>query len=177
MAGPILAAVARLLAGSGGGAVGGAAGATGRTAVARALGRNQVVDALVGGDDQAIPNIIVTVEGEKTLAQFDQLIANIKGLQDNLPVEFEAWQREDMNRTYPEVRVLNPYVVETSIFPRSRRVRRKEERSSSGGREKKRRRVVASRSGGSQRPILRPVLMEMLCERMSKMLKEGATWQ
>jgi hypothetical protein len=97
--------------------------------------------------------------------------------------EFTAWQREDMNRKNPSTTqsvssapvsvfqgggAVAQSTVETMIYPRSRRLHRKKESNDKS--RPRRRRVRIVRGGGSNRPILRPELLEQLWARMRDLL-------
>lgn len=85
-----------------------------------------------------------------------------------------AWQRDDMKRTYPFLRDVSPFSVSTVIWPRSRTWKK----GSGGGRARPRRRVTRVRRapGAPPRPILRPVLFEMLKARISTLCQEIWKW-
>jgi hypothetical protein len=95
-----------------------------------------------------------------SLAQIEQQVFD---LQTELPREFEAWQREDMNRKYPHYQ-LGTLSVTTSVWPRSRRP---SARRNAGPKGRKVRKAVSR--PGIKRPILRPVLVDMLMARMVAM--------
>src|SRR5580765_2002196 len=114
----------------------------------------------------------VKVESEKLLQQFEDMQKRVTELDQKLPDVFLDWQREDMNRKFPKVDEKAGLSVTTYVYPRSRK---KRVRTSSGAKKKPARRI--GRVSGTPRPILRPVLVEQLFERMKKMCEEAIEWQ
>ena len=94
-----------------------------------------------------------------------------------LPVaaELTAWQREDMNRRYPNTEEINQTTALTLIWPRSRRQVARQNRAP---RRKPLLRGRATRIAkpAGDRPILRPELFDRLCERMSAMMARELQW-
>ena len=117
----------------------------------------------------------VIVEADKLLQQFDDMQKRVAGLEQQLPDVFLAWQREDMNRKFPKVDEQGVLSVTTFIYPRSRLTRRSGGKG--GGKETRKRARVAAGRPGAKRPILRPVLVEQLFERMVTMCREAIEWQ
>jgi hypothetical protein len=83
---------------------------------------------------------------------------------DYMPQEFLNWQAEDLNRGQPRLDQKTPISVMTYIRERAasyqlRRVAGKKRR-------------IRMRA----RPILRPILFEKLCHRMSRMLENYVSW-
>jgi hypothetical protein len=118
--------------------------------------------------------LVIKVEADAALRQFDELVKNVAGIGEQMSATFVTWQTEDMHRHYPKVDGAPP-AISTEIFPRSRLVRRRTE-----SRSARRRSIIAAGRGSptaGHRPILRPELFEKLCERMRDMMKEAATWQ
>ena len=113
----------------------------------------------------------VKVNSEKLLKQFDDMQKRVADLDQKLPEVFLDWQREDMNRKFPKVDERGALSVTTLVYPRSRtkRVRLKGARNKG----KPLRRVAVS----LHRPILRPVLVEKLFNRMIEMCKEAIAWR
>lgn len=78
---------------------------------------------------------------------------------EDMPEGLMRWQVEDMNRKYPNIQIVNNKTALTRIWPTSRlslqRVRR----------------LVL------RRPILRPELFKVLCERMVQLMRDKLTWQ
>jgi hypothetical protein len=82
-----------------------------------------------------------------------------------MPSEFLNWQSEDLNRRQPRIDQQTDKTVTTYI--RERRGSYKLQKV-----EGKKRRVTQR-----SRPILRPILFERLCIRMSDMLENKLTWR
>jgi hypothetical protein len=114
----------------------------------------------------------VIVESEKLLQQFEDMQKRVSELDQKLPDVFLEWQREDMNRKFPKVDEKSGLSVTTYVYPRSRR-----KRVNNGGSKGKAKRKQARRVTGTPRPILRPVLVEQLFERMKQMCEEAIEWQ
>lgn len=114
----------------------------------------------------------VKVDSEKLLQQFEDMQKRVSGLDQKLPEVFLEWQREDMNRKFPKVDEHSGLSVTTYVYPRSRK---KRVGRSGGGKKPGARRVA--RVVGAPRPILRPVLVEQLFERMKEMCEEAIEWQ
>ena len=95
-----------------------------------------------------------------TLARIEQQVFD---LQTELPREFEAWQRDDMHRKFPHYQT-GTLSVTTSVWPRSRKPSARRNAGPKGRRLRK-----ALSRPGVQRPILRPILIEMLKDRMVAM--------
>jgi hypothetical protein len=85
--------------------------------------------------------------------------------QREMPTEFMNWQSEDLNRRQPRIDQQTEKAVMTYIRERtgSYKLQKVE------GKKRK----VKQRS----RPILRPMLFERLCIRMSDMLESKLTWR
>jgi hypothetical protein len=79
-----------------------------------------------------------------------------------------------MNRKFPKVDERSGLSVTTLVYPRSRR---KRPSKPSGGGGKSTQRKPPRRVSGGKRPILRPVLVEQLFDRMVLMCREAIEWQ
>jgi hypothetical protein len=113
----------------------------------------------------------VKVESEKLLAQFDDMPKRVSELETKLPDVFLDWQREDMNRKFPKVDEHSGLSVTTLVYPRSRIKRPPRQGGGKKTERKPPRRVI-----GISRPILRPVLVEKLFDRMKEMCREALEW-
>lgn len=118
--------------------------------------------------------IEIKVEGDKALAQLDEVIKRMAGLEQETTTEFVKWQGEDMHRHYPKVDG-SGLSVSTTIYPRSPLPRKKQ--PGAAGKPRRRRPIIRSNPAHSHRPILRPELFEKLKERMIAMIKGAMTWQ
>jgi len=119
----------------------------------------------------------VKVESEKLLQQFEDMQKRVAELDQGVPQVLLDWQSEDMNRKFPtvdeKISGLDASVsVTTMVYPRSRRVRPVRKGLGKATRRKQARRVL-----GGKRPILRPVLVEMLFRRMVAKCKEAIQWR
>lgn len=93
----------------------------------------------------------------------DNRIQQIDSLRQSIPEEMVAWQRDDMNRKYPNIETLGDSWL-TLIWPTSRlQVRRR-------ARGRKRATVYTTAAAG-RRPILRAELLVMLMNRLRPLLK------
>jgi hypothetical protein len=102
----------------------------------------------------------------------DRIVRQVDRLREDLPVEFDAWQTEDMNRKRAISRTLrveratsNFTRASTTVLPTSR------------WRVKKRRRLIRRRkklgmevATGTGRPVLRASLVARFRERFSELL-------
>ena len=113
----------------------------------------------------------VKIDSEKLLQQFESMQKRVTELDQKLPEVFLDWQREDMNRKFPKVDDHSGLSVTTLVYPRSRRSRTYKP-AGKGTKRKQQRRVI-----GTARPILRPVLVEQLFDRMKEMCRETLEWQ
>lgn len=105
--------------------------------------------------------IEIKIDSAAAQRRVDAMVENVAALQDKVPAELEAWQREDMNRRYPNITRIDAMTSMTQIWPRSRLAPRPRQNL---------RRRIAVRLGG-QRPILRAELFERLRERMRALLE------
>jgi len=76
-----------------------------------------------------------------------------------------------MKRTFPKVDEHSGLSVTTLIYPRSRKSRSYRPNTGKGTNRKPQRRRV-----GTARPILRPVLVDQLFDRMKEMCREAIEW-
>jgi hypothetical protein len=121
----------------------------------------------------------VKVEADALLKQFDDVQTRINEMYTGLPQVFLDWQREDMNRKYPTIdaqtgrQMSSEWSVTTLIYPRSRRARTSGPNNKGKATNRKpQRRVV-----GTKRPILRPVLVDQLFDRMKRLCREAIEWR
>jgi hypothetical protein len=119
----------------------------------------------------------IRIDGiEPLLAKFDKLERQITELQKTVPAELEAWQREDMNRKYPNTQtetVSNETSATTYIWPTSRTPSNRQRRYQ---RPKQYKPAAAGPVMRSRRPILRVELLEKLWERMRNVTREAMQW-
>jgi hypothetical protein len=110
-----------------------------------------------------------------------------------IPVGLSAWQREDMNRQYPNQEHPDNKTALTRIWPRSRastvgrfhpkraptgRPRGRPKGVKTGqGRPVFRRTRMRLVKGAASRPILRPELFVKLCERMAMLMQDKIKWR
>lgn len=95
--------------------------------------------------------------------KLDALFERMAGLDNALPEELAAWQRDDMNRQRPVIERPMRLAARTTIWPTSRRLLA--------------RRILALRRMGSRRPILRPELYDALRARMRELLQTTVAWR
>jgi hypothetical protein len=120
---------------------------------------------------------IVTIDVSKALSRFDAVAERLEQFgPTDMPAEVTEWQREDMNRQYPNTEMPDSRTAFTRIWPRSRlsderrAVRR--ERPRRTGRPL----PVLRAPRGGERPILRPELLQMFYARMRALLPEKIHW-
>jgi hypothetical protein len=117
---------------------------------------------------------------ERTYAD---MVQQLHDFPQQMAQQLTDWQREDMNRRWPDTVMPTPHSVQTSIWPRSRLV----EHHATGkprGRPKGAKTLHLAKSVKgptgrilqSQRPILRPELFDKLDARMVKLL-EIVSWK
>jgi hypothetical protein len=88
--------------------------------------------------------------------------------------ELHDWQVEDMHRKYPNISQAGD-AVSTKVWPRSRtNTPRRRAIAKSGGKAKSSKGRTYIRR---QRPILRPMLIESLRERMHALAERTMSWQ
>jgi hypothetical protein len=115
----------------------------------------------------------INVDDEAVLKQLGELQDNVLRLPQKMPETFVDWQRDDMNRKFPNVEG-GGFSISTMIYPRSRLTRLR--KGKTGGKQARRRARVAAGRPGAKRPILRPELFDQLRQRMVDMLKEICVW-
>jgi hypothetical protein len=115
----------------------------------------------------------ITIETQAAEAQLQKMIDTLKVV----PVakELTAWQAEDMRRRYPETEEINPVTAMTVIYPRSRGPKRMKPRVP-GKPVLRRGKATRIAKPSSNRPILRPELVDKLQERMNAMLVREVKW-
>lgn len=126
----------------------------------------------------------IRVEGaDELLKKFGTFGKQLDELHKQMPEELVEWQRADMRRKYPNIKVSeekDETTAETDIWPRSRN-----EQAGSGFTRPKRPVVAApkryrakgaGRPPPSTRPILRTELFTKLVDRMTKLLAEAMKW-
>jgi hypothetical protein len=125
----------------------------------------------------------VRIDGlEPLLAKLDAYSGQLAELRKTVPQELVAWQREDMQRKYPNITVDeqdNGVTASTMIWPTSRTALQ-------GGRRRTRAKGLQPHRYGipqrgphgprSNRPILREALRVQLTERMNKLLEDTLQW-
>lgn len=107
-------------------------------------------------------------------AKLIELENNILGLYQEMDRMLIAWQRDDMNRKYPFLRNVSLTSASTVIYPRSRTWKRTQR--SKFGKARTRRVRVRRAPGAPKRPILRPVLLDMLKARVTAMVQDVVKW-
>ena len=113
-------------------------------------------------------------EGASAIATVADMLLRL----ERLPVDEEltVWQSDDMNRKRPETRTARgPTDAYTIIRNRGRKKRTWKKRPK-GYVTPKKFRVPGGRFAKSKRPILRPVLVEALEDRMSDMMRRELQW-
>jgi hypothetical protein len=105
---------------------------------------------------------VIEVDSASAEQRIAGMVENVTTMPDKIADELVAWQREDMNRKYPNIARPDPWSAVTLIWPRSRLSMRRDAQRRRGIR-----RLLISR-----RPILRPELIEALHERMRGRLRE-----
>lgn len=124
----------------------------------------------------------VKIDGiDPLLKKIDAFSQQIKALQQAVPQELVAWQREDMRRRYPNVETAtaeNEIAASTEIRARSR------EPSKDTHHQGPKQHLIArpgprqhrGRLPPSTRPILREELKQKLHDRMTKLTAEAMKW-
>jgi hypothetical protein len=126
-----------------------------------------------------------TSNAESTLVRMQIQIRDVG--HEIIPKQLEAWQTEDMHRKYPHVEQPNYVSAETTIYPRSHTYEQTHGHRATREAIFKRRKPMSALpravgtlgkkpTPGMHRPILRPALFKMLCERMEKMLSVNLKW-
>jgi hypothetical protein len=126
----------------------------------------------------------VRIDGlEPLLAKLDAYSGELAELRKTVPQELVAWQREDMQRKYPNITVDeqdNGVTASTTIWPTSRTAlqRGRRRRYQAKGLQPHRYGIPQRGLHGprSNRPILREALRKQLTERMNKLLEDTLQW-
>jgi hypothetical protein len=121
--------------------------------------------------------LVVNVDVSKVFSRFDAVAERLEQFgPTDMPAEVTEWQREDMNRQYPNTETPDARTALTRIWPRSRlsderrAVRR--ERPRRTGRPL----PLLRAPRGGERPILRPELLQAFYARMAALLPEKIRW-
>jgi hypothetical protein len=119
----------------------------------------------------------IKVEGvEALVAKLEKYQKQIADLHPAVPLELEAWQREDMKRKNPNTEtatVSNETTATTYVWPRSRTPSKRKRRYQAPKKFQPLRRGPVVRSN---RPILRAELLEQLWQRMVRLTAEATKW-
>jgi hypothetical protein len=123
----------------------------------------------------------VSAEGvDELLKKLDTFGGQIDGLKTSWPQELETWQREDMNRKYPNTAVNDAepeLAATTQIWPTSRLAAEDNKRRRlSLKTQPKRYRVKTGKPAPSNRPILRQDLQKKLYARMIELAEKALQW-
>lgn len=122
-----------------------------------------------------MPELEVMIR-EQVSDKMEALLTRIDGLDTEIAAELHAWQVEDMNRKYPETHQTSEGAT-TSVWPRSR-TNTSRRRAIAYARAQLRKKGIKGPVGvRSNRPILRPMLVEKLRERMAELGKRTLSWQ
>src|SRR5262245_49771479 len=109
------------------------------------------------------------------------MLAPMHGTNSTINEQFVEWQEEDMKRKYANLEFPDDMMAMTRIWPRSRlamRGQRQKRQTSARGRPKRAAPVIVRRGRVvfRARPILRPILFNMLRERMRRLLDRTMPW-
>jgi hypothetical protein len=105
-------------------------------------------------------SITIKLESDSLQHAFDRMTETIDEFgRKHMPEGLMEWQIKDMRRKYPNMDIVDDKTVVTRIWPTSRRNMAKP-----GYRR-------------STRPILREVLFETLCQRMSNLMENEIQWR
>jgi hypothetical protein len=120
---------------------------------------------------------IEVVNADALLGKFNALEKRIDELpKSTVPEELTAWQKEDMNRQWPNTEMASDGAA-TNVWSRSRLELKGEQRPRPKRRIYTRRAQMPSkRPGPSSRPILRDVLKQKLIDRMCALLRKTTQW-
>jgi hypothetical protein len=109
----------------------------------------------------------IQMDSENAQVRLEQMIKDIEDTATvAMPVEFVAWQEQDMKRDNANIEIQG-WSVLTSIWPTSRKKMV----------ARKRRKFEPKRVLRGLRPILRPEMFEMLRVRMNAMMSKYVTWR
>jgi hypothetical protein len=128
--------------------------------------------------------IEIKIDGVDTLLKkLETFGKQIEGLRESIPQELTDWQREDMRRTFPNLKTEtsgNEIAASTEIWPRSRLPSKDQHRQHQGPKVRslvpiapKQHRDPMARS---TRPILRAELVQKLHDRMIRLTTEAMKW-
>jgi len=105
-------------------------------------------------------SLTIKIESESLQQTFDRMTETIDEFgKKHVPAGLMEWQVKDMRRKYPNIEIVNDKTAVTRIWPTSRK--------------------NMARPGyrRSTRPILREVLFETLCKRMSDLMESEIQWR
>jgi t-SNARE complex subunit (syntaxin) len=121
--------------------------------------------------------IEIKVSGvNELMAKIDTFTTQIKELHTSIPQEMKNWQTGDMHRKFASQKThsfKNRLTVTTKVHPHSVYETKK---AAEARRKRKRRKTAPAVRPRSTRPILRPVLLEELHDRMVKLVSEAMKW-
>jgi hypothetical protein len=128
-----------------------------------------------------MPLEVTISNGDEVLAKFDAMIRRIEVSGDILARQLVHWQREDMNRKYPNITIVDQYTCFTRVWPRSRLAMQPGYKAPPTLTRAKRVRTfniggVKATKKFSFRPILRIVLVDMLHARMKAVGEQIMDW-
>ncbi len=124
----------------------------------------------------------VKIDGlDQLLKKFDTFGKQIEELQQAVPQQLVDWQRDDMHRTFPNLKVDtsgNETAASTEIWPRSRLPSKDTHRPRQGPKQHSPARVMPKQHAllRSTRPILRDELLQKLQDRMTALTTEAMKW-
>jgi hypothetical protein len=119
-----------------------------------------------------------------TITGADRIVQRIESMQQKIealgnkgvPDEFVLWQRQDMKRRFPKIEPEGAMAYFTMVYPRSRRPKTQRKKTTTLIRSSTPRRQPRRVRSSSNRPILRPELLDRLRERM-RLLLHRVTWR
>jgi hypothetical protein len=126
----------------------------------------------------------IKVEGvDELLKNLETFGRRIEKLQESVPQEMMEWQRDDMRRTFPNLKTEssgNDIAASTEIWPRSRLPSKDQHRQHQGPKVHSLVPVAPKQHRGpmarSTRPILRAELVQKLHDRMIRLTTEAMKW-
>lgn len=104
-----------------------------------------------------------------------KITENIGNLEEHIGQELHDWQVQDMNRKYPETKIVKGE-AQTSVWPRSRTNTNRRRALAAAAKVNKSKGVSNKGFKFKKRPILRPVLVQALHERMHDLGKRVMQW-